>query len=375
LDKIARILLLGDYSGNNAGHNALLISIITEFINIGRFEFVIPTLKPALLKKRLAFNGSLKLIDVAPWHLSLKFLGLPVLRAIRQADCILLTDNLFYDTNFFNLFKNNLIALRILTAYAKKKNISKPLIYYNGGIGPIHTGYGRKFIRSIASYMDLILLRDQGALKDFNGLLSNKRTRITADSGFNFPLKTAQSNLHVGFKANKSATLTANTVGVCLSYHLLNWLEGINRNGLNKINIMHSIAQLLMRLCHENHIELVIFVTHPKDQQICNILVRGLRESVRLRVIDQNKHSLENIVAIGVNLNCVISDRYHELVMFASAYVPIIGVDYNGKVESLFSSLELGDFLFDAKKFLHRDGDKVLSRLINNLQARRRHYL
>jgi hypothetical protein len=125
LDKIARILLLGDYSGNNAGHNALLISIITEFINIGRFEFVIPTLKPALLKKRLAFNGSLKLIDVAPWHLSLKFLGLPVLRAIRQADCILLTDNLFYDTNFFNLFKNNLIALRILTAYAKKKKYLK----------------------------------------------------------------------------------------------------------------------------------------------------------------------------------------------------------------------------------------------------------
>ena len=352
-----KIMLLGDYSGNNTGHNALLISVINEFFNFGRFKFIIPTLKPAILKQVLSDEKDVCVVAVAPWNMSLKFLGFPVLRAIKEMDCILLTDNLFYDSNFFNVLKNNLIALRIIAPYAKR--YSKPLVYYNSGVGPVGTYYGRKFIRSIAANMDLILIRDQKSKDLFQRLVPNAKIVVTADSGFSFPLQNKDPKFYTGTLLEGFELTSKGNIGINFSNDFIKWLSKNTKKRLSRKQIIRNLAQTLSFAAKENCAGLTFFVTHPRDKMFCEDLKAKLSPDIHSIIVEHKNYSAQDIVKIGSHLKCIVGTRYHELIMFACGHTPIIGVNYNNKIVSLFVSMELNNFLMDPEDFIVKKSNKI----------------
>ncbi len=359
-----KILILGDYSGNNAGHNALLVSIIHEIESLGGdFRFFVPTIRPRLLRRVVSIKDNIVIVGIAPWDLSVKFLSLRMFALVKEADCILFTDNLFYDSALFNPFKNNLFSLFILTRYARHH--LKPLIYYNGGVGPLKTSLGRLMVKEIATAMDVILLRDSYSKRLLDTICREVNPVITADSGFNISevsyMTCEEESTLINRLDNKA------WIGVNLSYHVL-------KRRYLKLNLNYSVEEIIFRLSEilrfvacENDCGLILYITHPKDSYISDKIKTNIKRDVDVVLVDQSKDAFKQAMPISLKtrLTCFIGTRYHEMIMFSSIGVPIIGIDCGDKTRVLFEDVfDCPELLIELDKLLGVGGEHMLKNVI-----------
>lgn len=357
---MTKIFLLGDYSGNNIGHNALLLSIIHEFKFARQCRFFVPTLKPGLLRKVFSKDERIVFVSISPWNLSLKFLGLPIIKLIKEVDCILLTDNPFYDTGFLNPFKNNLIALLFVTAYARY--LSKPLVCYNAGVGPVKSPWGRFCVRWISARMNLIMLRDYHSKGILDEISPKNESIITADSGFNMPVEEVKSQTNNEFLKKHISLWERGWIGVNISYHILDRFKGKRQSGLSNDQIIKYIAQALEFAAVKKDVGLVFFITHPKDRNVSLEIIKKIQKVDHIIMVDQDHYSVYQMALLASRSMCTLGTRYHELVMFASTKVPIIGLNCGDKISSLFSLLNMPGLLLDLDDLVYEnDFDKLHS--------------
>lgn len=325
-----KILLLGDYSGNNTGHSALLLSIIKELRSVAECGFLIPTLKPNLLKRVLAGIENIEIISVAPWRISLKFLGIPAFMAIKNADCILLTDNLFYDSGLFNPFKNNLIALLFIVYYAKA--LSKPVVYYNSAVGPVNTKIGRWCIRWIINKIDLITLRDVQSKEILDRIIDGISPAIEADSAFNLIEYMDPSDLRLEQQ---------DSIGINMSYHFVDSAIKQGNGNVTKEMVLRGIAENIRYFIETTSYEVILFITHPRDIKITKTVAEYINKDEKVHISDCAEHSLQTVFKLISRLNCFIGTRYHEMVMSMGLDIPVIAIDCGEKIQPLLESLEL----------------------------------
>lgn len=361
---VSNILLLGDYSGNNAGHNALLLSVVKELNSVLRCNIVVPTISPRSLKKVLSGHDSIRILGVAPWNLSIKFLGLPVFRAVRETDCILLTDNLFYDSSFLNLFKNNLIALLFITLAAKKYR--KPLIYYNSGVGPVRTAAGKKCVQWISRRLDLITVRDIQSKILLDNIAPGVSSIVTADSGFNIMKDMNNSNRHREVSRAEGTLSIREKIGLNISYHYLDYLKNSRHAKSSDKESLYQISSSLRNIFRKTDYGIVFFVTHPRDREITHSIADRIESRDRVEIIDCEGYPLHSIINTVSEMKCVIGTRYHEMVMFAAVGIPVIGIDCGDKMQSLFESLGLENHLIDPFQLINEKGQDMVIELLNS---------
>lgn len=361
---MSNVLLLGDYSGNNTGHNALLLSVIKEVSSVLRCNFVVPTITPRSLKKVLSGHDRVHILGIAPWNLSIKFLGLPVFRAVREADCILLTDNLFYDSSFLNLFKNNLIALLFITLLAKKYR--KPVIYYNSGVGPVRTAAGRKCVQWISRRLDLITVRDMQSKSILDNIAPGVSSIVTADSGFNVIEDMNNANRHEEVSRAEGTPSVKEKIGLNISYHYLDYLQNSKHAKSSDKESLYQISRSLQSICRKTHYGIVFFVTHPRDGEITQSIAERIESRDRVEIIDCEGYPLHSIIRTVSEMKCVIGTRYHEMVMCAAIGIPVIGIDCGDKMQSLFESLGMENYLIDPFRLIDEKGQDTVIELLNS---------
>ena len=358
------ILLLGDYSGNNAGHNALLSALIDELQSAGPCRLLVPSIKPGLLRRLLGPKENVEVIGIAPWHMSLKFLGLPIWRALKKTHCILLTDNLFYDTGLLNLFKNNLLALLVITAYARGH--AKPLVYYNSAVGPVQTALGRWCIRRLAERMNLITLRDEQSKAFLDQIAPGVKSIVTADSAFRVSVdgltEKTLNHRSLWHRFSSGSPL----LGVNLSHHLLQPIHGGVEKALSKSEYIKGVAETFRGLSSGEFGDLVFFVTHDKDRAVTKAVARELGTADQITIVNYEEFLARDIAGLASRLSCFIGTRYHELVMCAASGVPLIGINCGEKIAPLLNSLELPHLVMDRDDFVGIDAGDRLARLIDS---------
>ena len=359
------ILILGDYSGNNTGHNALLLSIIHEIENLDESCcFFIPTLKPRLLQRAVSGKDNVVVFGIAPWNLSIKFLNYRIFKLVKKADCILFTDNLFYDSALFNPFKNNLFSLFILVGYAQRH--SKPIVYYNGGVGPLKTGLGRLLVKKIASGMNIILLRDSYSKRLLYAVCGKVDCIVTADSGFNisdvsYLIVDEQPHFYKNLKNNNA------WIGINLSYHLLEkrYLKSVLAYSVDEV--ICRIAKILEGVAYNSDCGLIFYITHPNDRDMAERISENIK-GINMVLIDQAEHDLKDMISflLRADIRCFIGTRYHEMVMFSSMNIPIIGISCGDKNEALFTDIfSRPELLIELDALLAERGTELLKKIID----------
>ena len=116
-----RVTVLGNFSGRNAGDNAILGNLLRDLTRAyPDLEFLIPTLNARYVRE--AFSGyRIKAMGLMPWNLSIKIFGLPTVRAMLSADAVLITDNLLFDHRYFNPLFNYLCTISLLCPWCRRK--------------------------------------------------------------------------------------------------------------------------------------------------------------------------------------------------------------------------------------------------------------
>lgn len=109
-----RIVVIGNYSGRNAGDAALLEGLmrdVTTTFPDQRLRFEIPTIKPSFVRDTYGQEFDVRPVGLLPWNLSLKILGVPIVRTVLSADLVLVTDAILFDRKLYNPTFNYLHTL------------------------------------------------------------------------------------------------------------------------------------------------------------------------------------------------------------------------------------------------------------------------
>lgn len=318
------LLLLGDYSGRNTGHNAHLLSACNELRQtFGSCEILVPTLSPKFIQPLCSPFDDIKLFGVAPWHGSLKFFGPPMLSALKRSQALILADNMFYDNHLYHPLKNNLLALFWLVKAAKKHSI--PVIYFNAGVGPARHNLGRSIIRQLAHKMDLILLRDSESADLLHQLTGITNRPIAADSGFNMPWQALGTG---------SSDAEPDLVGVNLSHHLQRW-QARKPDECQ----LDNVANALQALAARSGKRLIFIVSHPTDLAITEEVASRIK-NYPAEIWQEDGLLVQQIATDIHRFAWVLGTRYHEIILFASAGVPVFGLDCGEKLDGLFATMK-----------------------------------
>ena len=101
-----KITVLGNFSGRNAGDAAILGCLLKDIsTRFKRAKFYIPTINTDFVNRSFSIYN-IHPVGMMPWNLSVKILGLPVLRTVLTSDLILVTDAILFDRNFISFYGN-----------------------------------------------------------------------------------------------------------------------------------------------------------------------------------------------------------------------------------------------------------------------------
>ena len=321
------LVMLGDFSGRNVGHNVLLRALVHQLGRLDPERIVVPTLRPGPVSRVVRDLERVRLLGTAPWHGALKFRSVSLRRAVARADLLLLVDNQLHEKGFGNPLANSMGALIGLAALAARRGV--PRVYLHGSVGPLSRPRALRLAARLAGSLDHVLLRDHAALRDFRALAPHLPARVTADAAFD-PAPGVRPR--AGETPSEGDVIAVNVGGQTLT-------------GAGPERSAGAWAATLRDLSETVGLPLVLIVTHPRDLHVAQELRRHLPDGrVEIHAPPPERFT-ETSDALLARTACAVGDRYHELVMFAAAGVPIVGLSGGDKVESLFEMIERPDLV------------------------------
>lgn len=346
------VVMFGDFSGRNVGHNALLRALVSQLAVLDPTRIIVPTLRPDALRRVVSDRDGVDFLGVAPWHGGLKFRSRRVRQAVDDADLVLLVDNQLHDKGFGNPLRNNLAALVTLTAQASERGV--PSAYLHGSLGPLSNPGARALAASLARQLDMVLLRDTAAKDGLAELAPDVSAKVTADAAFAAPDPGGP------IASPRSSEMSAVGGGEWIA---LNLSADATRASLDAwVSAVRGLRARFGR-------RVLIVVTHPRDRRTAEALLRKLGSDAAELLAPEPETFLDGMSALPAELACAVGDRYHELVMFAASGIPIIGVATGDKVPALFDALGLADLLFDVGDADVGDAPQAGDRLVQLVQA------
>lgn len=349
------LVILGDFTGRNVGHNVLLRALVHQLGRLEPERILVPTLRPRAVSGIVGDLGRVRLLGVAPWHGALKFRSLALRRAIAAADLLLLVDNQLHEKGLGNPLRNDMGAVLGLTRLAAAHGV--PRVYLHGSVGPLVRPRARGIAARLARSLDLVLLRDLAALRDFETLGSDVPARVTADAAF-APAP--------GVEPPGGAGPDPRAIAVNVGTHTL--------DGATPGRTVAAWAATLRDVADRLERPLILVVTHPRDRRPADALLgRLLPDRAELHAPAPERF-IETAPELLARCACAVGDRYHELVMFAAAGVPIVGLSGGDKVESLFEMIGRPDLVETSSALAARDtlATRVAEAIEGRLALRRR---
>jgi polysaccharide pyruvyl transferase WcaK-like protein len=331
------VMVLGSFSGNNAGDAAILMSLIRDISEISpETRFLVPTLRPSFITKN--FSPSVQPIDIKPWKLSLKLLGLPVLSHIKKADIILITDAICFDVHLWNPLDNNLFALVIISWVAKL--LKKPVVFFNNGVGPLNTKLGKKMMRYVGSNADLIILRDEDSKKLLHRIGVKKDIIVKADSALN--LQSSSDETIKKVLEENNIPRNKRFIGINVTKYADSWLKKGERS-IGKKRYQEIIAQVSDALIKKFGIPVLFIPTHPMDCPFTKGAYNLMKEKDNAYIISRH-YTPDKICGLLKLCEFIIGTRFHSTVLSSATHTPVISIIYTPKNRSLMKQLGIEEY-------------------------------
>jgi polysaccharide pyruvyl transferase WcaK-like protein len=331
------VTLLGSSSGRNAGDAALMSAIMDSVDHEcgTQLLYEIPTINPAFVQKH--YSNRTRPVGMLPWHLSVKMLGLPTYRSVRRTDLSLVFDAILFDRALFNPLFNFLSTLHLLLPSAKRKG--RKLGFYNVGVGPVHTGLGRKMLRDLAEAMDFITVRDQESQDILVELgVRNPRILLTADAALNVahsPAERVDALLR-----ELGIPLGEDILAVNINRYLNTWAQPDARP-MSKEAFLSVYGAAVNRVADETGAAILFVATQHHDFQLTQELMSKVDRARRKAFLSNTAYSHYDIAGVLSRAGLLFAMRLHAIILCSSSTPPVLGLAYQPMVQFYFNSLGL----------------------------------
>ena len=352
-----KITVLGNFSGRNAGDNAILGNLLDDITEkYSDILFLIPTWNVDFVNAHFGHHH-IKAMGLKPWNLSYKILGIPTYLSMIQTDLILITDNILFDRKYFNPLFNYLSTIALFAPLSRKRNI--PILPYNASLGPITTDRGRRAMQKILDGSPFSIVRDEQSKEMLrkNKLKCNKiidgadcaiNTRVLDD------IKIEEIARKEGLFRNANGTLSFNINAYIDSWQKI--IKGGKEFGREKF--VELIAKTLDTIIEEMKIDIMFTVTQVMDIKITNEVLQKVKKRDAITVITNAKYTYQEITSLLSRCGLHIGMRTHSLILSSAAFTPLIVINAYPKSGGYARTIGQGDWIIN---FEDMDDDSLMN--------------
>ena len=332
------ITLLGSNSGNNLGDAAIMSSILEHLTReIPDAEFLVPTTKPSFTNKHYGSRYNVKGIDMMPWTLSIRFVGLTTFMALLRSDIALICDGIIFGKKLWNPFFNWLIALVFVVPFARL--VGCKVVIYSCGIGPFQNQLSRTLAKWVINGCDLVIMREHDSEKLARDIGVTQPIEVTGDAAFINPVSPDARAEEIC--RNEGVDLSIPSLGINVTKYMDQWLaQGERLSDASKF--LHLLADGIndARKKLERPFQCVVFSTHPMDEE-CASQLAALLDG---KSIFNSRYLSHDIQAVMRRCELFMGMRFHSVILASAVEVPIIGLIYAPKVRGYMRLLGCEDY-------------------------------
>lgn len=333
-----RITLLGNNSGRNLGDMAIMSSIMESLSKrMPNAEFYVPTIKPEWVRKHYGERYNVKAVNVMPWTLSLRLLGLPTFICLAKSDVALICDGIIFGKKLFNPAFNYLITLVFLVPLARL--LGCKMVCYSTGIGPFQNKISRLFAKWTIQGCDLIMMRERDSEKLTKDIGVTKPVELTGDAAFINPV--SDDKVAVSIMRELGLDPEKPTLAINATAYLDTWLNPNERLSDPK-GLLKTIAEGVQKAQKQvtDTFQPLIVCTHPMDEATC----RELAEMCGAKVLTNSSYLSHDIQAVIRRCGILVGMRFHSIVLASSVETPVVGLIYAPKVRGYLKLLQCEEF-------------------------------
>jgi len=328
------ITILGNNSGRNAGDAAILGNLLQDIASVRPdVRFRVPTTNPAFIYKHFG-QYRIKAVGLLPWFGSIKNLGIPMLKAMLQADMVLITDNILFDKSFYNPVFNNLLSVSLYAPFCKKRGI--PLVLYNASVGPVKLPAAAKALQRVLDASVLAILRDRQTETLFQSLgLTYPEVIINADCALNtVPPSDRRMTAIIqkeGLFQNPNGTIGFN----------INAYIGWTKDGkLKRDDFVRIIGEVLNHLIEKLDVDIMFAVTQIMDYAITRESLKYVKAPHRVKIIGNADYTYPEITGLLKKVELHAGLRTHTLIFCAAVNTPMVCISSYPKSVGFMQSIK-----------------------------------
>lgn len=297
-----KVVMSGYYGFNNAGDDAILISIYESIMKMPQnIKVTVLANNPKRTRKKYD-------VDVVNRHNIFS-----VVKAINNADVLLSGGgSLLQDRT------STRSILYYLSIIKLAKLLKKKVILYANGIGPVVKQNNRLLVKNIVNQADLITLREENSLEELKSMGVDKPpSYITADPVF----------IMEGID-EESAFKILEEQGIPLDKPIV----GISVRNWKGVDIFFDKFALLCDMVASQLNRTIVFIPMqiPHDVSVSEIVQNRMKS--KSYILKEDITPYETLGVIGV-MDMVMSMRLHTLIFAGKKRIPLIGFSYDPKVD------------------------------------------
>lgn len=333
-----RITLLGNNSGRNLGDMAIMSSIMESLSKrMPNSEFYVPTIKPEWVRKHYGQRYNVKAVNVMPWTLSLRLLGLPTLVCLAKSDVALICDGIIFGKKLFNPAFNYLITLVFLVPLARL--LGCKMVCYSTGIGPFPSAISRLLAKWTINGCDLVMMRERDSEKLTKDIGVTQPVELTGDAAFINPV--SDDKVAVSIMRELGLNPEQPTMAINATAYLDTWLNPNERLSDPK-GLLKTIAEGVKRAQEQvkDKFQPLIVCTHPMDEATC----RELAAMCDAKVLTNSTYLSHDIQAVIRRCGILVGMRFHSIVLASSVETPVVGLIYAPKVRGYLKLLRCEEY-------------------------------
>lgn len=333
------ITLLGSNSGNNVGDAAILSAIVDTLLKrLPEARFLVPATNPSFVNSNYGTRYRIRALNIMPWNLALRFLGLPTLKCLWQSDVALICDGIIFGKRLYNPAFNMLITLAPLALLARLCRCR--LVCYSVGIGPFPKGRGSRLARFVMQSCDLLMMREAESRKLAQELGVTKPIELTGDAAYLNPVSSQERALEIA--RQKRIDTSRPLFGINVTRYVDSWMnEGGETSDAS--GLVSTLADGIASASLECGFNPVVFSTHPMDVVIAGRLAARLKAPL-VSNTDYLSHDMQAVMRL---CSLFLGMRFHSLVLSSAVSVPVVALVYAPKVRGLMQDLKCPEYALD----------------------------
>lgn len=318
-----KIVISGYYGFDNAGDEAVLLSIIQalrlEALPGETLDITVLSNNPPATSERYGVKA------VNRWRMP------EVFKALRQADVLISGGgSLLQDVT------SKKSVLYYLTVIGMAVSLRRPVVFYSQGVGPVNDAFNRKLMGLVCNRVSEIYVRDV-ASKDALVQMGIKRPaiQVVMDPVVSMALTEAE------WKKGESLLVEADITGdrPLAGMYLRDWKTDSNYHA--------EVAKVCEWLYNQGWLPVFIPMHYPDDVQAVQAIKPLLKTPAKFL---EAHYSPQEILAMTAKMDFVVAMRLHGLIMAANAKTPYFGISYDPKIQAFIASSGFGQVM-DVKGF------------------------